>query len=235
MSVLRGHGCGHNYGKEEGQETHGRVLQWGGVMFTLAGAGASQYDFNHMLPNPYDLIPSSALRPVSGAIGDVVFHQGDPTHGLYVVQTGRVHLERVGPNGERFIIHRAQAGTSFAEASVFSEVYHCDAVYVEAGALIRIDKAAVLAAFADPAFARAYGRQAAQQIQAQRQMLEIVGIRRAEDRVMAGLVAGLLDGSVVEFAARLQLSHEATYRGLRKLVQDGRVTNPARGIYHLPP
>jgi hypothetical protein len=41
MSVLRGHGCGHHYGKEEGQETHGRVLQWGGVMFTLAGADAS--------------------------------------------------------------------------------------------------------------------------------------------------------------------------------------------------
>ena len=188
-----------------------------------------------MLPNPYDLIPSSALRPISSAIGDVVFHQADPTHGLYVVQTGRVHLERVGPDGERFIIHRAQAGTSFAEASVFSEVYHCDAVCVEAGALIRIDKAAVLAAFADPAFARAYGRQAAQQIQAQRQMLEIVGIRRAEDRVMAGLVAGLLEGSVIEFAARLQLSHEATYRALRKLVQDGRVTNPARAIYHLRP
>ena len=184
-----------------------------------------------MLPNPYDHIPSSALRPFSGAVGDVVFHQGGPTHGLYVVQTGRVHLERVGPDGERFIIHRAQAGTSFAEASVFSEVYHCDAVIVEAGALIRIDKASVLAAFADPAFARAYGRQAAQQIQAQRQMLEIVGIRRAEDRSMAGL----LEGSIVEFAARLQLSHEATYRALRKLVQDGRVMNPSRGIYHLHP
>jgi len=66
-------------------------------------------------------------------------------------------------------------------------------------------------------------------------MLEIVGIRLAEDRVMAGLVSGLLDGSVVEFAARLQLSHEATYRALRKLVQDGRVKNPARGSYHLHP
>ncbi|SFQ74810.1 cAMP-binding domain of CRP or a regulatory subunit of cAMP-dependent protein kinases [Donghicola eburneus] len=235
MGVLSGHGCGHQYGKEEGNETHGRVLQWDAVMFTLAGAGVSQYDCNHMLPAPYDLIPSSALRPFSGAVGDIMFHQGGPTHGLYVVQTGRVYLERVGPDGERFIIHRAQAGTSFAEASVFSEVYHCDAVFVQAGTLIRIEKDAVLDAFADPEFARAFGRQAAQQIQAQRQMLEIVGIRRAEDRVLAGLVAGLLDGSVIEFAARLQLSHEATYRALRKLVQDGRVKNPARGIYHLRP
>lgn len=186
-----------------------------------------------MLPEPYDYIPISELRPLSCAVGDIVFRQGGPTQGLYVVTHGRVHLERVGPNGERFIIHRAQAGTSFAEASVFSEVYHCDAIVVEAGELLRIDKPAVLAAFADPGFALTYGRKAAQQIQAQRQMLEIVGIRRAEDRIIAGLVADLLEGSVVEFAARLHLTHEAAYRTLRKLVQDGRVANPSRGIYRL--
>ena len=146
---------------------------------------------------------------------------------------GRVHLERVGPNGERFVIHRATAGTSFAEASIFSEHYHCDAVVIEAGEFIRIDKAAVLAAFADVEFARAYGRQSARQIQAQRQLLEIVGIRSAAERVMAGLVAGLHDGMVVDFAALLHLSHEATYRALRALVAAGRVTNPSRGVYRL--
>lgn len=154
--------------------------------------------------------------------------------GLYIALTGRVHLERVGPNGERFVIHRAKAGTSFAEASIFSEHYHCDALVIEAGDFIRIEKTAVLGAFEDVEFARAYGRHAARQIQAQRQLLEIVGIRGAEERVMAGLVAGLLDGQVVDFAALLRLSHEATYRALRALVEAGRVTNPSRGIYRLP-
>ena len=51
---------------------------------------------------------------------------------------------------------------------------------------------------------------------------------------MAGLVAGLLDGHVVDFAALLHLSHEATYRALRALVEAGRVTNPSRGVYVLP-
>ena len=51
---------------------------------------------------------------------------------------------------------------------------------------------------------------------------------------MAGLVAGLLDGTVVDFAALLHLSHEATYRALRTLVDTGRVTNASRGIYRLP-
>jgi hypothetical protein len=78
-----------------------------------------------------------------------------------------------------------------------------------------------------------YGCQAARQIQAQRQLLEIVGIRSAEERVMAGLVAGLLDGQVVDFAALLQLSHEATYRALRKLVEKEHVINPTRGVYSL--
>ena len=186
-----------------------------------------------MLPEPYDLLPTSALRPQMVAVGDVLFRQSARTRGLYVLKSGRVHLERIGPNGERLIIHRATSGTSFAEASVFSERYHCDAIVMDAAELVRIDKSAVLAAFANPDFGRAYGRHAAQQVQAQRQVMEIVGIRRAEDRVMAGMVAGLLEGTVVDFAARLQLTHEATYRALRALVEAGRVTNPSRGTYRL--
>ena len=183
---------------------------------------------------PYDCLPRSAQKRFSANAGKVLFRQGAETTGLYIVLHGRVHLERVGPNGERLVIHRAMAGTSFAEASIFSETYHCDALAIEAGEFMRIDKTAVLEAFADVEFARAYGRQAARQIQAQRQLLEIVGIRSAEERVMAGLVAGLLDGQVVDFAALLHLSHEATYRALRALVDAGCVTNPSRGIYRLP-
>ncbi|MDD9922395.1 MAG: Crp/Fnr family transcriptional regulator [Boseongicola sp.] len=186
-----------------------------------------------MIHDPYDRLPQSAKHRFVAEAGETLFRQGAETTGLYIVQNGRVHLERVGPNGERFVIHRAVAGTSFAEASIFSEHYHCDAVVIEAGEFVRIDKTAVLTAFADVEFARTYGRQAARQIQSQRQLLEIVGIRSAEERVMAGLVAGLLDGQVVDFAALLHLSHEATYRALRALVEAGRVTNPSRGVYRL--
>ncbi len=186
-----------------------------------------------MIPDPYDRLPQSAKHRFAADARDMIFRQGAVTTGLYIVLYGRVHLERVGPNGERFVIHRATAGTSFAEASIFSQHYHCDAVVIEAGEFARIEKTAVQAAFADVEFARAYGRHAARQIQAQRQLLEIVGIRSAEERVMAGLVAGLLDGMVVDFAALLHLSHEATYRALRALVEAGPVTNPSRGVYRL--
>jgi len=172
-------------------------------------------------------------RPLSKAAGNTIFRQGARTFGLYVVETGRVHLERVGPDGERLIIYRAGPRMGFAEASVFSDTYLCDAVVAEAGAIMQINTVAVLASIEDPDFARAYARQAAQQIQAQRQSLEIVGIRRADERVFAGMVAGLLESSVVDFASALHLPHEATYRALRNLVNDGRVVNPARGTYRL--
>ena len=186
-----------------------------------------------MIPDPYARLPHSAQKRFSADARETLFLQGAETTGLFIVLTGRVHLERVGPNGERFVIHRAEAGTTFAEASIFSEHYHCDAIVIETGEFIRIEKTAVLTAFADVEFARTYGREAARQIQAQRQLLEIVGIRSAEERVMAGLVAGLLDGQGVDFAALLQLSHEATYRALRKLVNRGHVINPTRGVYSL--
>jgi hypothetical protein len=59
---------------------------------------------------------------------------------------------------------------------------------IEAGEFVRIEKAAVLAAFADVEFARAYGRDAARQIQVHRQLLEIVGIRSATVSVEKGRV-----------------------------------------------
>lgn len=186
-----------------------------------------------MLPDPYNKIPKSSQYCQLTDEKQTIFHQGEISSGLYIVLSGAVQLERVGPNGERFIIHRALAGTSFAEASVFSERYHCDAVVRTSGEVLRIDKTAILNAFADIDFAQAFGRAAARQIQFQRQLIEIVGIRSAEERVLAGLVAGLHQGTVVDFAALIHLSHEATYRALRSLVRAGSITNPSRGLYHV--
>jgi hypothetical protein len=64
-------------------------------------------------------------------------------------------------------------------------------------------------------------------------MREILAIRSAKDRVYAGVVAGLLVGTVIDFAATVSLTHEATYRALRELVAEGKVLNPQRGIYQL--
>lgn len=200
---------------------------------TLSRSVEVIYDLGHMLPSPYNYLRAAAYQRFDMKQGNVIFRQGHATFGLFVVISGCVHLERVAPNGDRIVIHRAMDGAPFAEASIFSETYHCDALVVQSGVAFRIDKAAVLEAFTDPDFARAYGRQATKQVQLQRQILEIVAIKSAEERVLAGLTAGLLRGTVTDFAAQIQLTHEATYRALRRLVLAGRVENSGRGKYAL--
>ena len=191
------------------------------------------YDPNHMVPEPFDRLPKAAISMLTVQQGDTLFRFGDPTRGLFASLDAEVHLIRTAQDGHEILIHRAVAGTCFAEASLFSKTYHCDAVVQSDGTVYRIDKAAVLNAFGNAQFAEAYCNALAHQVQQIRQIREIIAIRSADDRVFAGLVAGLHTGQVIDFAAAISLSHEATYRALRKLVIAGRVKNPARGVYRL--
>lgn len=80
---------------------------------------------------------------------------------------------------------------------------------------------------------RVVHRENIRQVQQMRQLREILAIRSAKERVFAGLVASLLVGIIIDFAAIVSLTHEATYRALRQLVTDGKVNNPKRGVYRL--
>lgn len=186
-----------------------------------------------MIPKPFDHLPKTAVSLLTVQQGDCLFRYGDQTCGLFASLNTEVHLVRTGQDGHSTIIHRATPGTCFAEASIFSKTYHCDAIAQSDGSIYRIAKAAVLHALGDAKFAEAYCNTLAQQVQQMRLLREILAIRSAEERVFAGLVAGLHTGQVVDFAATISLSHEATFRALRRLVGQGKAENPRRGIYRL--
>lgn len=186
-----------------------------------------------MLTDPFNLLPEDRLEKRGVDARDVLFREGAATRGMYLSHDATVRLERVGPDGEPVTIHVAGPGQSFAEASVFAERYHCDATVTAQGQVVRLPKELILDALADPEFARGYTRLLSRQVQSYRQLLEITAIRSATKRVHAAMVAGLLDGPVTVFAARIGLTHEATYRALRALVREGRIENPARGVYRV--
>lgn len=186
-----------------------------------------------MLP-PFDLLPSAAVQPLDVKRGDHLFRQGDRTRGLFVAVDISVHLLRMSEAGESIMIHRAAPGTLFAESSLFSKTYHCDAIAQHDGKVFRIGKSAVLRGLEDHAFAKGYCEMLSVQVHQTRQLREILAVRSAKDRVYAGIVAGLLVGTVVDFAATVSLTHEATYRALRALVAEGKLRNPQRGIYRIP-
>ena len=51
-----------------------------------------------------------------------------PAARAVLLEAGEIRLARSDPEGREVILFRAQPGDTFAEASLFSETYHCDAV-----------------------------------------------------------------------------------------------------------
>ena len=81
--------------------------------------------------------------------GEYLFRIDAQTVGLFEVIKGRIKLVRIDPSGRETVLYVAGAGDTVAEASLFSPVYHCDAI-ASTDSLVRLyPKAAVLAAFRD--------------------------------------------------------------------------------------
>lgn len=163
-----------------------------------------------------------------------LFRQDQHTSGLYRVNCGCVTLQRISLNGDRLVLHRAISGGYFAEASIFSDLYHCDAICTEAGSVLKIAKADVIGMMrSNPEFCEGFTRFLAVQIQQYRTLLEILAIRSAKERVLTAVQAGYLNGTILEFSSRINLTHEACYRAFRELCDDGRMTQKGRGQYVL--
>ncbi len=187
-----------------------------------------------MLPEPLDSLPPTARRAFDMPAGKVLFRRDDRARGMFFLVSGQIDLERVTDNGDPVVIHRARPGETFAEASLFSAVYHCDAVARARSHIVELRRGAVLRQFdQDGDFAAALAGRFAAQVQTVRRRLELLTIRSAEERVLAAVSDGLLDASIKRFAAEIGLTHEATYRALARLVARGKLRKSGRGRYSL--
>jgi CRP/FNR family transcriptional regulator, dissimilatory nitrate respiration regulator len=96
---------------------------------------------------PSDLEKIAAVTiPKTLEKGDVLFHEGDPAAGFYVVQRGAVNVHRVNALGREQIIHVFRAGESFAEVALTSPTgYPADARAIEPTLVLLIQKDGILA------------------------------------------------------------------------------------------
>jgi CRP-like cAMP-binding protein len=166
------------------------------------------------------------------AAGQCLFRQGNRTVGLFLVVSGRVRLVRVDRSGREAVLHSAAAGETIAEASLFSPTYLCDAVATTNAVVRLFPKAALLTQLRrDPEAAEAFMAKLARQVMTLRTSLERRNIRSARDRVRHYLAVNVgadrrtvvLPGTLKELAADLGLTHEALYRTLARMQQDGEV------------
>lgn len=188
------------------------------------------HGFDALNPWPGDI---AGVRPTVRqlATGAVLFRQGDKTFGFFRLVSGRIRLIRVTPGGTEVPMHIARPGELLAEASLFSTQYHCDAVATKESEVLVYSKEEIVRQLkAQPDEMWRLAAEMARRVQGLRTQLEIRQIRSAPMRVLQALrlrcdASGCWkqDGTLKQFAEEIGLTHEALYRTLAKLEQDGRI------------
>ena len=176
------------------------------------------------------------LKPLHCLREQTVFHQGEAPAGVWFVQQGEVLMERISEQGRCIPIHRARAGNTFAEASVFVDAMHCRAVALSDACLLLAPTALIQAALSDsPDFARAFCQGLAVDVRLARARIEVLNRPTAQERVLLEFEQnGQAGRAIVALAADIGLSAEATSRALRELCDAGRLRRVGRGSYCLP-
>lgn len=178
-------------------------------------------------------LPSTSRRRLRR--GEALFHQGDPACSLYAVTSGRLRLLRHTAEGREVAVATARAGETLAEAALFADTYHCDAV-ADVASRVEVYRCEDVrrALRADPDLALRWAAHLARQVQSLRGRLEIRNIRAARERVLTYLAvvpeAAAGDRSLRELAVDLGLAPEALYRTLAMLEAEGAVERDGRQV-----
>jgi CRP-like cAMP-binding protein len=181
----------------------------------------------------FDWLPA-AIRECSTVreleAGETLFRQADKTFAIFEVVRGRLRLVRHTIDHQPVVLHTAREGELFAEAALFAGAYQCDAVAAVASVVRVYPKRHLLAAFrSDPALGERFMAVLAHQIHAIRARLEERNIRPARERLLhhLALAAGpdgrtiRLDGTLMDLASEIGLTHEVVYRTLADLERAG--------------
>jgi CRP-like cAMP-binding protein len=152
--------------------------------------------------SPLDWLPA-AIRERSRirylAAGEALFRQGDTAAAIFAVEDGQLRLIRHAADSRPVILHTARAGELFAEAALFADAYHCDAVATWASRVRTYPKRQLLTALrGDAALSERFMAILARQIQALRARLEernIQSARAGDASPGAGRGPGWPDGA----------------------------------------
>lgn len=147
-----------------------------------------------------------------------LFLTGAPVRSMFLVTEGKVDLIRHTQSGLRILLYRAEAGDVLAEASAYSESYHCDGT-AACPAQVRSVALATFRARLDgsPDLAKAWAARLAHGLQGARLNAAIRSMRTVEERLEAWLAGGKAlppKGQWSNLAETLGVTREALYREL---------------------
>ncbi len=150
-----------------------------------------------------------------------LFHTGDPVRSLYIVSEGRVELKRIQEDGTVIVLQRATDLSILAEASLYSDSYHCDAVAASKSIINEISKTDFLEHLQEnDAFAAAWSAYLANEVQKARYRSEILSKKTVAERLGGWLIWQDTElppkGEWKNIALEIGVSPEALYREIAK-------------------
>jgi CRP-like cAMP-binding protein len=154
------------------------------------------------------------------AAGEKVFQLGDPVRHMHIVQDGLVHLVRHRTDGAAIILQRAGPGALLAEASTYSERYHCDARAETSAVTWGVARADFRRRISeDQALGQLWARLLAREVQSGRLRAEMLALKTVAARLDAWITwNGPLPekGRWITIASEIAVSPEALYREIAK-------------------
>lgn len=158
---------------------------------------------------------------------EAIFRRGVRPQAIYFLLAGEVRLVRRSNTGGEVVFQRTRRGF-FAEASLESALYHCDAMVGQPSEVLCIPLSAAREALdADPAFRRAWIAHLSRELRRARAQGERLALKSARERVLHYLESEGTGGVVTltvsrkAWAAELGLTHETLYRILARLEAEG--------------
>jgi CRP/FNR family transcriptional regulator len=166
--------------------------------------------------------------------GSMLFAPGDPTQGFFAIHNGAVRIYRVSSEGKEITLEIAGAVNTFAEASLFSDVYHCYAEALEDSTLYLIQKDAFLEMLQkDIRFNATWVHILSLEIIHLRQRIEELSLKSPRARIASYLLllseiqdnpsSIKLPAHRKSIATLLGMTHETFYRTAKSLEDDGLV------------
>lgn len=152
--------------------------------------------------------------------GNTLFRTGDKVARMYLVEIGKIDLVRHSNIGIRMILHSAIKNDVLAEASAYSDIYHCDGVASLDTKLLHISVDSFLKQLKlNDNFSSAWAAKLAHALQQSRMNAEIRTLRTVKARVDAWLENNHTlpeKGHWQDLAETLGVTREALYRELAK-------------------
>lgn len=196
------------------------------------------------IPEPLrELLPAPLLKQcVAHAFdkGDYLFHLGRVPEYMFFIVSGEAVLSRTSSHGETITLQRCKGGF-VSEASLLTDVYHCDAIATHAGTAITLPIKAFRDSLKKEDFSLKWVKLLSREIMRLRTQSERLGLKDIKSKLIHLIEAEGKQGTLQlqsdykSLASEIGVTHEALYRAIAALESDGILKKSSEKLQLLKP